>query len=539
MNPDVAQPRHAPTSICVAALALAALAIVPYAATVSFGFVLDDLHLVVLNPRLATWRDGWHYLAEAHVWQHGYASYYRPLVYWSLMLNHGLSGTAAWSYHLFNILAHGAVTLLVWVLARRWFAPWAPAPQGATAAWLAAAVFAVHPLHTEAVANVAGRADVLMTLWVLLGLWCAWRGYRGNVPAAWCAGLCACAAGLTKETGFLFPVLLGVWDVMLVRREAGRRPPRRRVWLAALLGTASAMTLYAAAQACAPSPHHIAFLDNCLAGAPWAVRAPTALLLVGRALHLLFVPWPLSADYSFAQIRPAATFLTMPAACAVGVLGCGLLWAWQRPRTSTKRVAAFGMLWFLAAYLPSSNLLFPIGTIFGERLLYLASVGVCMTIGWLAAAVLRPRRRLLVVGGPVLALGLCWTVVRGSVWRAPETLQRALLRDAPYSAKTHCARARAALTAGDTTAAMAAITTTLAIYQPYPEAHAVRAGVLLRTGDTTQAWHAAQTALALNPHAIEAHYYCGMIALQRGATNTAQRHLRHVLRLRTRNGAAY
>ncbi|MCX7004368.1 MAG: hypothetical protein NTV22_13995 [bacterium] len=57
--------------------------------------------------------------------------------------------------------------------------------------------------------------------------------------------------------------------------------------------------------------------------------------------------------------------------------------------------------------------------------------------------------------------------------------------------------------------------------------------------DVTHAWHAAQTALALNPHVLEAHYYCSMIALQRGATNTAQRHLRHVLRLRTRNEAAY
>jgi hypothetical protein len=539
VKPAAARTPPAPTSICRAALALAALALVPYAATVAFGFVLDDLHLVVLNPRLATWRDGWQYLAEAHGWQYGYATYYRPLVYWSLMLNHGVSGTAAWSYHLFNMLAHGMVTLLVWVLARRWFAPWAAAPQRTTAAWLAAAVFAVHPLHTEAVANVAGRADVLMTLWVLLGLWCAWHGYRGSVAAAWCAGVCACLAGLTKETGFLFPVLLGVWDVTLARRAAGRRRMRRRVWLTTLLGTASAMTLYAAAQAGASSPYHVAFLDNCLAGAPWAVRAPTALMLLGRALQLLVVPWPLSADYSFAQIRPVPTFLTMPAACAAGVLGCGLLWAWQRPRTSTKRVAAFGMLWFLAAYLPSSNLLFLIGTIFGERLLYLASAGVCMTIGWLAVAVLRTRRRLLLVCGPVLALGLCWTVLRSSVWRAPETLQRALLRDAPRSAKTHYARARADLAAGNTTAALAAITTTLAICQPYPEAHALRAGVLLRMGDAVPAWHAAHTALALNPHVIEAHYYCGLIALQRGETNTAQRHLRHVLRLRTSNGAAF
>ena len=518
---------------CCAALA----AFLAYVQTIGYGFTLDDRHLVTLNSQLSSWHDLRHYITEAHVWQEGYAAFFRPMVYLSLMLNHLLSGDNPWSYHLFNVLAHVIATLLVYALARSIAAR--IGEETVPRAWwpfIAALIFAIHPVHTEAVANVAGRADVMMTCWVLGGVLLAARAYRGSVLAA--AGLCLCAfcAALTKETGFLLMPLVLVWDWSCNRYDTVAWGLRLRTWAFGALGTLFAGAMYISAKAPVAAPSSPAFLDNFAAHVPLATRLCTGLFLVGKSVALVCLPYPLSSDYSYAQIIPVATLLSPLTAVGIVVVIGMLAWSWRLPPTPGRKVGELGTLWFLVAYVPSANIIFPIGTIFGERLLYLASVGFCLVAGygvaWLWASAERPMRQVVLPLVLAALVATAWTITRNTEWRDQGAVRRAMLRTAPRSAKAHFSAAREWAGMGRPREALDAVRTALAIYQLYPEAHALHSAILIHLHDYTNAWKAAGLAVGLNSHVAEAHYYLGLIAQQWGRTNEMARHFATAKQLR-------
>jgi hypothetical protein len=137
----------------VAIVALAAAAV--YARSVGFAFVYDDIW-VVLNNTLLHSPSRWPQIL-ATPWQpHGL---YRPLTSLTFAFDWALGGGAPGRFHLVNLLLHAAASALVYALASRWL----PRP-GALAAGL---LFALHPVHVEAVANVVGRAELLATLCTL------------------------------------------------------------------------------------------------------------------------------------------------------------------------------------------------------------------------------------------------------------------------------------------------------------------------------------------------------------------------------------
>ena len=136
--------------------ALAALvAFVVYTNTLSHQFVYDDLSVIVGNPRLHSIAN-WPEIVTSPWWPRGL---YRPFTSLTLAANWSLGPGAPFGFHLVNILLHAVATGLVGLLAMRLM----PVP----AALAAALLFAVHPVHVEAVANVVGRAEILATLWVL------------------------------------------------------------------------------------------------------------------------------------------------------------------------------------------------------------------------------------------------------------------------------------------------------------------------------------------------------------------------------------
>ena len=139
--------------VAIEALVLCLLVAVSYFPATMAGFVLDDNALTDARP-VRTWDGIWHIWfqpgslkqSEGHYW---------PVLYSTFWLEHKLWGFAPAGYHTVNLLLHSGVTLLLWRLLRRLAVP---------GAWVAAAVFAVHPLHVESVAWVIGRKDLLAAL---------------------------------------------------------------------------------------------------------------------------------------------------------------------------------------------------------------------------------------------------------------------------------------------------------------------------------------------------------------------------------------
>ena len=418
-------------------LAVAIAAILPYAGTLGHGFALDDAAEVVQNgsirslasvPRMFT-EGAWAGAGDP-------APIYRPLTTVTYALNHAAGGLAPLGFHLFNVLLHAVVSLLVLALALRLGLPLAAATAGAV-------LFAVHPVHVEVVANVAGRKDALATAFAVLAVLAHARavaaaGRRWSILAP----LAFAAALLSKESGVAALGGIVAWDLLL-GREAWTARRGRALLLYAGYGATFALYLaarWAAVGSLGIPVATIPFVENPLPHLPVGPRLLTAIAVLGRGLGLLVMPVTLSPDYSYDAIPAAESFLAprfLASFAAILAIGWGTLRAWRR-----SPVLAFAALWYGASVFPTSNLLVPVGTIFGERLLYLPSVALALGVAALAALALAdPRpllRRAAVAAGLVVGLLFAGrSVAYASAWSDEVSLFSEAVRALPGSSKAH------------------------------------------------------------------------------------------------------
>lgn len=459
------------------------LAAAVYANAVGNGFALDDVPLVRDNPTLRSVGDLPRLLVSPYWPDSGRVSgLYRPVTTASLALNRALTGDGAAGFHVVNVGLHALVTCLVWVWARR-----AGVHYGT--ALLAAALFAVHPVHTEAVANIAGRAELLAALFVLA----AWLAHLRGWTVAAAAGVLL--AALSKEHAIVAPAAFLALD--FVRRE--RFAIGRYAAYAVAVGGALAARF--AVLGGPGSAGDVYFLDNPAAFAGTAERIGTALWVAVRYGALLVYPARLSSDYSFDAI-PLVTSLADPRpwiGAAVIAAACLAMWfGWRRRSVLLVAIAVVA-----AFLLPVSNLLFPIGTLMAERLLYLPSIGLCLYVGHLgAASAARPRRGKVVVAIAIVVVGAgavrTWT--RTPAWRDNATLARADVVTQPRSAKLQLGAALAAHTDGDPAAAERHYREALAIWPEYAQAAYDYAVLLHDEGRIEDAIRYYRSATELAPH---------------------------------------
>ena len=234
-QPPVPGPRLHP------ALALGLLALLVLGAFVGVfanGFVFDDREIVQNNPVLETLDPGDHLGRAFWSRESLHYRYYRPLTSWTLALNHALHGEFAPGYHAANLLVHFGSAALLFLLLR--------GLGGPLFAFAAAGLFAVHPVQTEAVVWVVGRADLLATLFLLAALRLHARlpdrPVARDLGRAGLAALALGAALLSKEAALTFPALLIAYESALaLRREGSLRerlqPAVRRLMLVAPIYT--------------------------------------------------------------------------------------------------------------------------------------------------------------------------------------------------------------------------------------------------------------------------------------------------------------
>ena len=149
-----------PVLLCVATLLV-------YANTFGLGFALDAVALIRRDPRVhaATLQNLGLIFRNDYWWPSSVDTLYRPVTTLSFLFNYAILGNAdgPTGYHVLNVLLHAINSMLVFALALRLF-------RDRTPAFLAACLWMAHPITTEAVANIAGRADLLAALWVLTAL---------------------------------------------------------------------------------------------------------------------------------------------------------------------------------------------------------------------------------------------------------------------------------------------------------------------------------------------------------------------------------
>ncbi|XP_035497639.2 protein O-mannosyl-transferase TMTC2 [Scophthalmus maximus] len=200
-----------------------AVALLLYVNTLGADFCYDDSRAIKTNQDLLP-ETPWINIFYDDFWgtlltHSGSHKSYRPLCTLSFRLNHAVGGLEPWGYHLVNVALHGAVTGLFTSLARLLLG-------GGLWSLLAGLLFASHPIHTEAVAGVVGRADEGAALFFLLSLLCymrhcTLRGHAGPWRlAAWllCSLACAACSMLWKELGVTVLALSALYDVCVFHR---------------------------------------------------------------------------------------------------------------------------------------------------------------------------------------------------------------------------------------------------------------------------------------------------------------------------------
>ncbi|HZI95371.1 MAG TPA: tetratricopeptide repeat protein [Patescibacteria group bacterium] len=426
-----------PLSIAGAAL----LAAFCYFATLHNEFVFDDIDVIARNPLVTGERLDAARIFSSHYWQHltPAGNLYRPLVILTYALNHLAGGLDPSGYHLVNLVLHALCSGLVVALSARLGLP----ARGALAAGL---LFAAHPIHTEAVTGVVGRAELVAAACVLGG----WLVHLGrSQPRPWrpvAIGLLFAAGLLSKENAIVLPALMFLGDVWRNRRDRIGWRQAAPAYVACAVVTIAWIILRAMILSPIPagSPYEGPF-----AQVPATQRILTALPVMGRYLLLLAAPLHLSADYSYDQI-PMVSSLSDPSAIfAAGLLvlllAAGLRrFALERPG----HLDGLCALVFFVTMAPVSNLFVPIGTMMAERLLYLPSVAFCIALPALWEAVTDPAARttrhspatrvtglLLVI--VLLGLYATRTITRNRDWKDQLTLFSVTTLTSPRSAKAH------------------------------------------------------------------------------------------------------
>lgn len=510
---------------------LLAAGVFAYANGLTGGFTYDDKAIVRDDPRIQSWA---HFpeIFTTHYFGGPLATgtAYRPVDLLSLAANHAVHDNSTFGYHLTNLALHLGNVLLFFILLRRRF--------GEDVAGAASLLFAVMPVHVEAVTSIVGRAELLSAFFCLLAFLSALRARRIRSFRAYAAAcLCYLLAIFSKESAVVFPGLLLLFQTAGAGEDLGQ-PPRgfgrslldelRRHFLY-YLGFAVPLLLtfavrFAVLKGLLVSKFAAVFeLENPLVSLRAFPRIGNAAALLLRQLGRTIFPLYLSADESAWQLpllKVRAPIFWLALAALGALSAAGVLLYRRRPREG------FGLLFFLLAALPTSNFLFVTGTILAERLMYLPSAGVALVLAGAIAgerASLRGRARPVVALAAIALVYSFRTIVRNSVWQSDETLFDNLIRTSPDSAKAHYDDAYMAAERKRFPQAYRQYRTATEIYANYYDAWAGRGRAAGELGDLAEAESSARRSTELFTTYENGWYTLAVAAERRGDLAEAAR----------------
>ncbi|MFM9052481.1 MAG: tetratricopeptide repeat protein [Bacteroidota bacterium] len=418
---------------------VAALGMTVYSNTIGHQFVLDDWGLI---PENKSTRKGFEGIGE--IFSTSYRTgmdvadntLYRPLskatfaVEWAIFPNNPMPG------HLTNILLYGLTCFLLFILLNRLF------KDRVLEAFLAAMLFAVHPIHTEVVANIKSRDEIMSLLFLF------------------CAMLSALKFANTQKVTSLFK-LAGYFFLAVMAKESALTwvaviplalyffsdAPKAR-YGGVLIATAvpSLIFLLIRAKILTGEAGPAAVVDNYLNGIPdFLTQRTSAIALMGVYLFKLFVPLQLFSDGSYNHFPPYPItdwHFLLSAAVFSGLL------VYAIKRFNTKDPIAFSILYFFLTISIVSNVVVLIGTNYAERLLFAPSVGWSIAVAWMIGKILRSdttepsslgsffsqnQKSILLTG--LMAVGFSLIgFSRNNDWYDNETLYRADIKKVPESA---------------------------------------------------------------------------------------------------------
>lgn len=486
------------------AAGLLLLALAVFAQVLHFEFIfLDDDFLVSRNAHIAgglNWQTVRWALA-ADLWNNNdNCDYWRPVSMLSHILDIQWFGLDPGGHHLSNLIFHLFNILLLFGLLKTW-----TRRTGLSA--FAAAIFAVHPLQTEAVAWISARKDVLSAFFVLITLW----AYSAYVRKPSARRMLAVLAGtilalMSKPQTVILPALLLVLDGWPLSRWGGTPKPggRAKIFLEKWpLFAAAAVSGFITIRILGPQAEPGGFF----------IKLSESLYAYAFYLFKFIVPVRLAAWYSFPGIDyfvPARPFIEILAAA---VLLGGLTVFFLR-QASRRPYLAAGWLWYLIGLLPVISLRMRI------RAMYLPVIGLAVLLAWGMDALTRARRwpeARLWTASLVLIFG--WAALSFSqtrLWQTSESLYGHTVRLDPKNSMAHCILANTFAIKKNDAEAIPHYLEAIKLNPLFFEAHNNVANSLKNTGRTEEAVSHYREAIRIKPDFGDAYLNLGIILQNSG-----------------------
>ncbi|XP_071242808.1 protein O-mannosyl-transferase TMTC1-like [Salvelinus alpinus] len=480
---------------------------------------------------------------------------YRPLCILTFKLNILLGGMTPLYFHVVNVCLHCAVTCLLMHTCDRCVF------DDPRLAFLTALLFAVHPIHTEAVSGIVGRADVLACMLFLLAFLSYIRcvgvcgsGSADSLPSTvsvWALGaslLLGTCAMLVKETGITVFGVCVLYDALVLCRKplllhlSGSKMKDLLRISVPFLKRACAVSLYVAVimsfrlWLMGGSMPLFSEQDNPASFSPHLLtRFLTYCYLLAFNAWLLLSPAVLCYDWQVGSIPLVESLWDTRnvAALLLGVVMVALcLHCVMSLQRLESREVLLGVLFLVCPFIPASNLFFRVGFVVAERVLYMPSMGYCILVahglGRLCSVVGRWGTTALTVSTLLLLLLFSWkTVQQNDIWLSREALFRSGIQTLPHNAKVHYNYANFLKDRGRHQEAIHHYKTALRLYPRHASAMN-NLGTLTRHPEDAE--HYYRTALDTNPQHNRALFNLGNLLKSQGKKEEAEALLRDSIR---------
>jgi protein O-mannosyl-transferase len=453
------------------------LVAVCYSNSLPNDFVGDDFPIVASNPAIRSIAP-LQFLKSPYWTTEQSAGIYRPLTVLSLSVDYALWHRWPTGFRALNLLIHAVNGFLLFLLARNIFG-------SGTIPVVAATIYLVHPVHTEAVTTIVGRSELLGVCF-FLSAWLLFRLGR----TAWAVAMFVLSV-LAKENAIVLPAVIildvflsnncdvrkmfGVWKKVAAFAAAGVAYLGLRYWVLGGLGVPAAMQ----------------YQGGMLS---WGERWMTSGRVILRYLSLLVAPIDLVGDYDFNTI-PIAHYGDWDAWLGIVVIAIVMCGAWWFRRRNW--ILSMGLLFAVIAMIPVSNWIMPISILMAERFLYLPMIGLALAGATVLAAIPIPYRRL--VGGGLLTMAVVLCIAHNYVWRNEFTYYRNMVRMEPNNVKARIGYGFALVQGGFRDEAAEQLQAGLRILPDNPSVISTLALTKITRHSCTDAWPLLDRALQISP----------------------------------------
>jgi protein O-mannosyl-transferase len=487
---------------------VAALAVVCFGTTLANSYCHDDVPIVEANPQViggGAWLAIWttDYWGGAGTTWEDRDLLYRPVAVTSYRIVQAFFPAAAGPQHFVNVILHALLAVLVLRLGFR-------LTDDRRVAWVAGLLFAALPIHSEVVASIVGRADILATLGVVAAMLAHGRMVRCVDVRARLRWLLVSVVAVfvamgAKESGIVAPICVVAIDWFFHRKALRQSAPSRwlsrstlrRLWYVAIPVVVYLVLRINALDGAIVQAAPLTKTMNVLAGAPMGQRVLGAVQLWG--MYWVKTAWPatLNIDYSINAVRLATSLFDPYVLVGVAVLFALVGWAIRQYRRGDSTVAwAFALC--ILCYLPTSNAFVLLRAFFAERIWYLPSVWVVILLAvGMAPLFHRTGVRVLLAIVLFAMAGRC--VVRNSDWRDNRSLYAAAYRDHPDGVQALRLYGHLLAGSSEVEQGIALLRRAIDIDLGYTDAYRDLGRALLSVGKFDEALHALQTAEMQSP----------------------------------------